>query len=125
MSWFVGPIGAYIPDSKTDFVYSAAASAGAWVGTRIALNLATIHEIPRMASHHYVGSRTAIRAAARRQVGKWTVARGMGLALGASPVGWAITVATILYSIPPSVRDPVTGMTSYETYLASDPAKGN
>ncbi len=99
---FVGPIGAYIPDSPTDVVYSVGASLGAMVGTRIALNLATTLEIPKMASHHYVGSRVAVRAAARKQVGKWTIARGLGLAATSTPFGAFVLAATILSSLPPS-----------------------
>ncbi len=126
-SWhgFVGPLGAYVPHDRQSMIYSGAASAGGYVGTRIALNLATSMEISKMAFHHlpsnYVRGQlvsSAVRRQAAKQVGKWTIGRGVGLVLGASPAGWALTVALVLASIPPDVRDPVTGMTSYETYLS-------
>ncbi len=130
-----GPADFFIPDNTRELIYSGISSAFFGTAAYVAHH-ATVTGIMRAGQEAHLIARVyasnpgliyprqALRTAVGRTVTRGGWMKGAGLVGVAVPgVGLLFTALSIAYSIPPDVRDPVTGLSSYEAYQVETASK--
>lgn len=120
LDWWVGPIGWLLPDAD-QWRSRAAQAVGTTIAVEIGLRTYGHNYLYGTRKHWFTGtpySREILRKGASKAIPRAGILRTLGVLSLSIPTPVSLIANTLLiaYSIPPDVRDPVTGMTSMEEY---------
>lgn len=126
-----GPADFLLPDDTRELIYSGLSTL-VFGGAGYVMHHREVTRVIRLGQEAAVMARVyaaapravypkvALRSAVGRTVTRGGWMKGAAISGAAIPgVGLLFTALSIAYSIPPDVRSPETGMSSYEVYVAS------
>ena len=121
LDWWVGPIGWLLPDAD-EWGSRTVQAAGTTIAVEVGLRTYGHNYLYGTRPHWFTGtpwSREIVRKGVPKTIHRAGILRTLGvLSLSIpTPVSLLVNTLLVVYSIPPSKRDPETGLTSYEEYV--------